>query len=524
MRARRVAMQDVEMVDVETGAPAFDPLAAEDDPAAEAERARRRAGRRRLVRRWWPVPVAVVALAVGTQTVLDARERERVAARQEVEGVLRTVDPALEPTRRVPEDIAAVVLSGVVAGDLRIGPGNDPWEGPRELVAVDAAGDTVWRASLERGGSWEPGEPGLGAEYPLCLPEGDPVTSVRCLVLDRTMDTATEVEDGAWIPGPPTSGRLMSFDPATGRARDEQDVPPVSGWDAGDGLQVLASVTDGALVVTAWPEGEAPDGEPRWRTELPLGTDAATPQSLTYPPGVTVVRGHVLVQGDLGSWALAAADGALEREGVDYLTLTRGGHLTSPGTPAEVLGPDGRTLATLPGSPLALTVDDGSVPGVELLVVQDGAQRELVGYDVAGDETLWTLPRSAWVDSGFVLLDGVLYGSDREAVWAVDVATGRETWRTPSPVANDTGGVLTDGRHLLVLAATRAAADAGVRIDPATGAVTSETPASSRSVLAYSLADGQLAWATRLPDDVQGVWAWQGDLLAFGPGDVLVLN
>jgi outer membrane protein assembly factor BamB len=520
-------MQDVEMIDVETGAPAFDPEAADDDPAVESERARRRARRRRVVRRWWPAPVVALALAVGTQTVLDARERDRVAARQEVEGVLRTVDPALEPTRRVPEDIAAVVLSGVVAGDLRIGPGDDPWEGPRELIAVDAAGETVWRASLERGGSWEPGEPGLGAEYPLCLAEGDPVTSVRCLVLDRTAESATEVEDGAWIPGPPTTGRLMTFDAATGEPRGEQGVPPVTGWDAGEGLQVMASVTHDALVVTAWAEGGAPDAEPRWRTELPVEPEELTPEQLTYPPTVTVVRGHVLVQGDLGSWALAAADGTLEREGVDYLTLTRGGRLTSPGTPSEVLGADGRTLATLPGPPLALTVDDGTVPDVELLVVQDGGDRRLVGFDVEADDTLWTLPRPAWSDSAFVLLDGVLYGSDREAVWAVDVATGRETWRTPSPVSSDMGGALTDGRHLLVVAATTEVEDAGVSIDPATGNSTlgtPGTPASSRTVLAYSLGDGQLAWATRLPDDVQGVWAWQGDLLAFGAGDVLVLN
>jgi hypothetical protein len=42
--------------------------------------------------------------------------------------------------------------------------------------------------------------------------------------------------------------------------------------------------------------------------------------------------------------------------------------------------------------------------------------------------------------------------------------------------------------------------------------------------VAYSLATGELAWATRLPDDVQGVWAWQGDLLSYGATDVVVLN
>lgn len=526
MKGSRASMQDVEIVDVATGADASDLGVPPEDPAAEATRAEGAARRRRLLRRWWPLPAAAVALLLGAQAVVAARERAVVAARQQVEGVLRTVDAALDPTRTLPQDIASVVLSGVVAGDLRVGPSQPPWDGPREVVAIDAAGDTVWRTSVEAGGSTAPGEPGLGSEYPVCLGDGDPATVVDCLVLDRTgADTTTE-EDGSWIPGPPQAGRLVALDPATGERRDERALPPLSSWGGDDEVQVVASVVDGTLQVSGWRPGAALVGDPLWRTEVPVEPGWLTSEALTWAPNVTVQRGHVLVLGAAGSWAFAADDGRPEGSGQDYLSLTRSGYLTDPTMPARVLDRDGSVLATLPGTPLALTADDGSLPDLDLVVtapVRD-TERALVAYDVRAGEERWSLPRPDWFDTTAVLLDGVLYGNDQEAVWAVDVATGRELWRTPVRVLSESGGVLTDGRSLLAVGSTLELQQAGVLVDLAAGQEAGPAAASSRTVLAFSLGDGTLTWATRLPDDVQGVWGWQGDLLGFGAEDVLVLN
>lgn len=529
MKGSRASMQDVEIVDVETGVPVEDGAALgtpPEDPAAEATRVERAARRRRLLRRWWPVPAVVVALLLGAQAVADARERGVVAARQQVEGVLRTVDPALEPTRRLPQEIASVVLSGVAVGDLRIGTGQSPWDGPRELVAVDADGGAAWRTSLEAGGSTAPGEPGLGSEYPLCLGAGDPVTVVDCLVLDRSGTGTTTQEDGSWIPGPPRSGRLVSVDPATGERLDERSLPPLSSWGGDGRVQVVASVVDGTLEVTGWRPGTALVGDPQWRTSLPIEPAWLTSDALTWAPNVAVARGHVLVLGAAGSWAFAADDGRPEGSGQDYLSLTRSGYLTDSAMPPRVLDRDGSALATLPGAPLALTVDDGSVPDLDLVVtapVRD-TERALVGYDVRAGEERWSLPRPDWFDTTALVLDGVLYGNDQDAVWAVDVATGRELWRTPARVMSESGGVLTDGRSLLAVGSTLEVQQSGVPVDLAAGQPPGAVAAGSRTVLAYSLDDGALRWATRLPDDVQGVWGWQGDLLGFGAEDVLILN
>lgn len=267
MRGPRDTMQDVEIIDVDIAADGLGSTGT--GPTTEAEQARRMARRRATARRWWPLPVAVVVLLAGTQLVFDARERAAVATRQEVTGVLRTVDPALRPVRELPEDVASVVLSGVASGDLRIGATMPAFDEPRGLIAVDQAGQVAWRTSLEPPGAEGPE---FGAEYPTCLGDGESATVVRCLMLDRPDSVS---EDGSWPPGPPAGARLVAVDAATGALRATRDLPPVSGIGGADGLVVLASVADDTLTVTAWDTAadhngpDSADGPVRWRTTLP---------------------------------------------------------------------------------------------------------------------------------------------------------------------------------------------------------------------------------------------------------------
>lgn len=524
MRSPRDAMQDVEIIDVDTSADGLALGGTDTDPTTEQEQARRLARRRRLVRRWWPLPAALVVLLVGTQLVFDARERAAVAARQEVTGVLRTVDPSLRPVRELPEDIASIVLGGLVSGDLRIGASMPSFDEPRGLIAVDEAGQVAWRTSLEPPGTEGPA---FGAEYPPCLGDGASVTVVRCLMLDRP-DAVSE--DGSWLPGPPVGARLVAVDAATGAPRTTRDVPPVSGIGGSDTLLVLASITQAALTVTAWdtaadPAGpDSADSPVLWRTSLPLDAATLTPASLTYPPSIGVERGHVVVQGELGSWALNAADGRLEATGRDYLTVSRTGYLSSPSDPAELIDADGRTVATLPGMPISLLVDDGTLPDAEFVVsVEDGVPT-LSAFDVDTGLALWSTAFRQWRDGGTVLLDGALYGADREAVWAVDAATGRELWRTLAVVVDEGNGVMTDGRYLLTLAAVGdATTEDAATLDTDTGEVSSPDGV-TRAVVAYALSTGEARWATPLPEGVHGVWAGQGDLLGYGGEQIVVLN
>ncbi|HEY0216571.1 MAG TPA: hypothetical protein VGC57_09280, partial [Cellulomonas sp.] len=111
MRSGGDAMRDVEIVEVEVpdgpgradldlGATSAGRRADGDDPEVDADelaRRRRVARARRVLRRTWPVAVLVVVALVGTRMVSDAREDSRVAARQQVDGVLRDVRPDLTP-------------------------------------------------------------------------------------------------------------------------------------------------------------------------------------------------------------------------------------------------------------------------------------------------------------------------------------------------------------------------------------------------------------------------------------------
>lgn len=522
MRRSRDAMQDVELVDVASDLP-LTPAA--DDPGAAAAHARRLARRRRLVRRWWPLPVVVAGALVGTQLVVDAREQDRVAARQEVPGVLRTVDPGLPAAGRYDQTVASVLLSGVEVGDLRVGVTSPPWDGARELAALDPEGEQVWSTSLE---DPDRGAADAGMDYPGCAPDAEPVTVVRCLVLDRA--APEPADESGWDPVAPTAARLLALDAVTGELRATREVAPMSGWGGAGAVQVLASVTDDTLRVTAWDtaaDRDAPDdpaAAPLWRTDVEVAGQAASAQS-SYPPSVTVTPERVLVQGDVGSFAFAAADGRLQATGPEYLSVSRTGHLAAAtGGGVRLMDDTGATVAELPGSPLHLTVDDGTVPGLELVTTSSGEGRAIAAVDVESGSEVWSTPHPRWTESSVVLLEGVLYGTDQDAAWAVDAATGREVWRTVVDVSGEST-VMTDGRSLLLLARPDHLEAAGMTVgQPAGEGAASPADGSSRAVAALDLGTGAPAWATRLPAGVHGVWPWQGDLLGYGDVDVVVLN
>jgi outer membrane protein assembly factor BamB len=295
-------------------------------------------------------------------------------------------------------------------------------------------------------------------------------------------------------------------------------------------VQVLASVTDGTMRVTAWDTAadrggpDDPAATPVWRTDVDLG-DRGTAQQLYYPPSVAVTPGRVLVQGDLGSWSFDAADGRLQVAEREYLSVSRTGHLlAATGTGVRLIGDTGTTVAELPGSPLYLTVDDGTVPGVELITTVGPEGRAIAAVDAESGDEVWSAPHPLWTESSAVLLEGVLYGTDQDAVWAVDAATGRPLWRTVLDASGESA-VMTDGRYLLLVARPDDVAAVGLTVGaPAGETAPAEVDGSTRAVAALDLGTGAPAWATRLPEGVRGVWSWQDDLLGYGDVDVVVLN
>lgn len=539
MRRARVAVRDVEVVDVVTDLPLVGPGDAHgtpgtDDAAETARAARRRRTAARLARRWWPVPVLAVAALVAAQLVVDARERDRVAARQEVPGVLRSVEPALAPTRTLRDDRFDLSLTGItVAGDLRIALATGSWGDARALVALGPDGEPAWRASLDppTGGTTPP----ASLQFPACAAgPGEAAPELRCLVVDRDSSDALEDASG-WPVDTPVGARLLTLDAATGATTASRAVPPLSGWGGAGDLQVLASVVDGGLRVSAWDvgtpgPGDPVDADPVWRTDVDLGDDA---RRLVYAPDLAVARGRVVVHTDTGSVALDAADGTVRARDAEYLGISRTGYLTT-GT-ATLLDDDGDPLATLPGQPVHLLVDDGGLPSTEVVVRLGGReQRRLTAVDLPGGTERWSVPADGWTDGALVLLEGVLYGTDPEGAWARDAGTGDLLWRTDVPLAAELGATaLTDGRYLLGVGRPDQLARAGITVAPAAGARSdagpgtpsgTAAPGAERAVVAFDLGTGRPAWATRLPDGVRAVWPDGDDLVGWGDDAAVLLN
>ena len=117
--ARPAPMQTVELVEL-------------DDDAAPLPGGPRlsRADRWRLVRRWAPVPVALLLVLVGMQVLDAARDRAALAALSEVPGVVRPVDQDVRVLWTVEEDLASLFWWDLRADGTIIGWSGRP-TGPR---------------------------------------------------------------------------------------------------------------------------------------------------------------------------------------------------------------------------------------------------------------------------------------------------------------------------------------------------------------------------------------------------------
>lgn len=487
--AREHAMQEVELdAPGAAGGPGPGGAAAED----AAHRARRRA----LIR-WWPAAVLVVGAVVAVQVVQDARERDRVAAAREVPGVVRyDVGPDLPTT---PVDAALTVPlggTGIAAGDLRVAAEPVEFGRPRAVTGVvEESGAVAWRTEVE---TQDDATARPTMQPPVCWgADGGtgPATRVRCLVTDRP---ATLTGGGGWREDPSTRSRLLTLDAGTGAVLHQRDVAPQTSVVADAELAVLGEVTaDGVVRVTA--EDVASEAVV-WSTELG-GLPGVDP---VFDPRLDLGDERVTVW--TGGWVqvLGRADGARLAEGIQVWTGRDGGLLVQDGDPGSVrlAGHDGTGTRIVPALPLGLGVDDGSAPGVELFSAVVGGDRTLRGVDAATGETLWQAGLDGSVDSWPLLLDGVLYGVDATAAWAVDARDGRERWRTARSVGDDgvpaqdvSGSSLspvTDGRALLLV---------------------EQAPGSEAQLVAWSLRTGAELWRTALPPEAGGwVHPWDGAL------------
>lgn len=471
-------MEDVELVELPGPGAPRDPDAAGTQDAVE----RRREGLLRVLRRWWPVPVVTVAALVAWQVVSDARERDRVERARDVDGVLaEAVVPPLEAVRWGDDDTVQVLYGGAaVAGGLLVGPVY-LGDGSVPVVAADhATGAQRWRTQVAR----TPEGSLVGAGVSCQQPVADDPPTVWC-----TVGEPVSLADGTTG----TRARAVELDLADGAVLSDRELGTGGATAAVGDLVVLASGGPESVRVTGV---DRRSGATRWDVTLPERAQEGS------APAVWAAGGHVMVWGSRDVWALDPADGRVQVHDAGVEPGT-GGRLvaTDHQGVSRLLDADGSpTGVSAPGAPLSLLPDDDSAAGLVLL--GDGAPvRTVRAVDPDTGDVVWEREVDRGSTVNLMLLDGVLYGSGTESVWAVDAVTGEARWTTGAG-ESPAWQVLTDGRVLL----------------------RTEQGADGPELAAYALRDGDEVWRTVLPPTVQTVWQTQGLLVGDGSAGLVALH
>ncbi|WP_146847958.1 outer membrane protein assembly factor BamB family protein [Cellulomonas terrae] len=476
-------MQQVEVVD-------------DGHPAAAADEAQG-PGR---VRRWWVVLLVVALVLVGAQLALAARDRSSSTRFAQLPGALPPVEADVRVLWRVDGADTEVLTEGVeVDGDVvgvRTGP-----DGAQSVVALDLrTGDERWSAPLA-----DPdtvlAQRGARASVTSCLPvpdaqPGSTEPRVACLVSDALL--AIGIRGRLTVTRPPTTSRVVVVDAADGRVVADRTAPPAIAFAVLPGLVAVGVPGhDGHAEVAAQ---DLLTGEVLWQHSSPR--PALDPVGDVSGFGVLALGDQVAVL-EVGSHVtLLGADGTVTRERQRYDRLSRdeadtrlevlSGYLAF--RPVTTIVRPGESDVTIPGRLVHRAVDDGSLPGVELI---EGSRMQ--ARDGTTGDRLWQTDRHT---SGPVLVvDGLVYCTSGDApgeLVAYDGRTGALVWSASVGSYDQLARLMTDGRVLLV-------------------GLTPEEDAPAGSLVAFSLTDGERLWRVPLPDGLDAAWTL-GHVLVAGEG------
>lgn len=439
-----------------------------------------------LLRRWWPGLLAallVVAGAVVATQVLARAAATSADAIARLPGFVRPLDAPPGELWRAP----ATGRTGVVAAAGRLLTVADA-EGSWQVRAHDpGTGAVAWRADLVA-----TSRAGFDSVAVTCPPGPPGSTLVLCrwteprVVYSRARETVASVQ--------PT--RVVALDGADGAS--------LGTWAVPDPVVGLRRVGDDVVVATVQPDRHV-------RVERRAGADGrvlwshrsadvvVTAGSSRVDPSVSVAGGVVVLTGD-ATTVLDAASGEVVAHGATGRQLVvapladgRFATWASVGG-AHLHDADGRRGVRLPGVPVRLAADDGSVG----LLLADLGNR-VAAVDPADGTGVWEL---ATPYTPVAAVDGavVLWGD--AAVAVADAADGTVLWeeRTGESVPF---APVTDGR--LVLGA--------------------EPDGPGRWALAArGLRDGVRVWSVPLPLGVTSLEGVGGMLVARTEAEAFVLG
>lgn len=476
----------------------------DDDPRAGISPRMRRA-------RWIALGTVVLLVLglVGTQLVVDARERARVARYADVPGVLAPLRPDMQAlwTEEPPDTanpygwvqrtaVGRVLITGAPQDDDTVLlTGSDP-----------DTGAPVWSQPLVVPGA-AASAPGT-APYSQCvdlrllrgarsggIASADPEARdlAYCTVSSTSISVDLEVEESTYTQLQAGFSAVLMLDATTGEVLQRTDLP----FDT-----TVSLLSDGYVTSTpdvaldpSWTSaadvlaGATTLRRYRWGSDEPVWSIRSDPFVATNGRYVSASSNGrwAAVTVDAQSWLVDDADGTVldswsqgDDQWISAWTLPEGGALLSAmdldGSRDTVLvTPDGTRRPLGSSSVLAAYPDDGSASG--LLLVSEGSPRDSAGALAAVDartgEKVWTSKaQAAW---SMVVLDGVVYGLTSGSLWAVDASDGSVLWRTNVKPADQ---LLTDGSVLVTVR--------GARLD------------------AYDRADGSRSWSATVVGDEDG--------------------
>lgn len=478
--------------------------------------------------------VALAAGLVGTQAVLDARERAAYARYADVPGVVAPLSPDLEVLWRAGAEHVGVLWAGLEVEGLRLGAWFDEAGTPTAGAIDPATGELGWSVPLGERETLLEGHVDRRAWVPCDTVTGGSPLLVCLVPSEHTRVPPGQVpaelleglapEDHPLVAG---SAELVVLDAATG------DVVRRAPEEVGTGMAVLGDLVvtarvreDDAVVVTGT---GARTGEVVWESTTQPGTaTGGPPPAVAGPgprvPGIARVGDGLLVQAGSGGLRVGA-DGTVEAmyvptsddtgsdqgtaagsdlregEGVGGTSVTSArGHVLRHGMRGGMtylLRDDGTRTAVPGGFPVPLSVDDGSEP--DLLLVPDG-NNGVAAWDTRTGSTRWSRP-DVMVGDAVVVLGGTLHvATIGGVVVALDLTDGTTLWTSagtpgaPGIAAVPGAGLLTDGRVLAVV---------GQRLSEAS------------TVRAYALGDGRPLWTAELPPGVGGARAMAGQVVGW---------
>lgn len=323
--------------------------------------------------------------------------------------------------------------------------------------------------------------------------------------------TPTVQGDTIWIGG--SDGRLYALDRLTGRVRWRTDLgAPIASTAAVAGGRVIVGTRDGRFHGLA-----SSTGRRLWRLEtgpdLPFPWGRESGDLWTASP---VVAGSVVVVG-AGDGRVRALDLATGR--VRWTAATEGRIRSTPAVAAGrvfVGSADGHLycfdLATGTRrwryATLGASLESGrfgfdrrtiqSSPAVSGGTVFIGARDGFhYAIDAATGELRWKVDHEvSWVNGSAAIGDGVLYvgTSDGQFLQAVDIATGREKWRTPTAATIWSSAALVRDQVIVGDGAGRVrsydAATGAVRWSFFTGANVFSSPVPAGNLVVVGSSDG----------------------------------